>query len=240
MTANPRIHRFDFNALRDFRGPISVAAVNEPIDIAPPPPPAPVFSEADLESARLAGRKQGYNEGFAAGRQDAQKEVDQKTENANLAVAQFAELVSGLQASYKHMLVSESAHLSQLITSIARKVAGEAIEVRGVETIAAIVERCLPVIFSKPRVIIELNPEILETAIARIEGQLRNEGFEGEIQFRSNEDLGISDLVVDWGAGQVNRSESALWNEINTLIERIPLEITFAETLGTTTKTTGE
>lgn len=236
----PRIHRFDFNGLRDFRGPIVMQAEVAPVEVAPPPPPPPTFSEAELDASRMAGRKQGYTEGFTAGRQEAQRETDRRAEDANAAISKLADAVGNLQTSYHRMLLTEATQLKQLITTIARKVAGEAINARGVETIEAVVERCLPVIFTKPRVIIELHPGILEAAIERIENQLRREGFEGEIQFRSNEDLGISDISIDWITGQVSRSEAALWEEIHTLLERVPLELTFAETLNTTIKPTGE
>ena len=65
----------------------------------------------------------------------------------------------------------------------------------------------------------------------RIESYLREQGFEGEIQFRSNPSLGDHDVTLDWGTGQANRNTATLWQEIEALLERVPLEMTFADTL---------
>lgn len=234
-----RIHRFDFGNLRDFRGPIVMQTVRDVVEEAPPPPPPPpTFSEQDLESARLAGRKQGYTEGFNAGKTEAQREFDRATDAGNAIISQLGGMVSGLQSRYRQILVAESANLSDLTLSIAKKVAGDALDSRGAEAIAAIIERCMPVILSKPKLIIELHPDHFEQLLTRIETQLQTEGFEGEVQFKSNPNLGPGDVHLDWHSGNVHRSAEALWEEINTLIQRVPLEMTFAETLDT--KPTGE
>ena len=232
MSATPRIHRFDFNSLRDFRGPIVASATeNFAIEIAPAPMSAPIFSEEDLESVRIAGRKQGYGEGFSAGQLEAKKQADAKAYAANDLIASLADMVATMQARYGALLMNESSHLSQLILSVARKVAGNAIDERGEQIVQSVVTQCLPVIFSKPRVIIELNPALFETTMERIESQLRAHGFEGEIQFKGNGEFGLSDITLDWGNGQITRSTKTLWSEIETLIERVPHELTFADTL---------
>ena len=79
----------------------------------------------------------------------------------------------------------------------------------------------------------------LEHTLERIESTLRSAGFEGEVQFKSNPQIQISDVTIDWVSGQVHRSTENLWEEIQTLVERVPLELTFAETLQTNTPTTG-
>lgn len=237
---NTRIHRFDFGTLRDFRGPIAVKAAATIEVEAPAPPPPPTFSESDLEAARLAGKKEGYAEGFAAGKQDAAREADTKTLNADSAILQLVDMMIDASHRYKALLQNESSYLGQLTLSVARKVAAEAIDARGEQVIMAVIERCLPVIFSKPRLIIEVNPEVFERTLERVESFLRESSFEGEIQFKANPEMGMSDVRLDWGSGQVNHSAATLWEEIDTLIARVPLEITFAETLNTNEQSTGE
>lgn len=226
-----RIHRFDFGALRDFRGPIIVKSMPEPVfEEAPPPPPPPTFSESELEAAKMAGRKQGYAEGFSAGQLDAKKAADIKSEEATQIIHQMGQLLGELKQTYQQLLQQESTHLSSLVLSIAKKVASDSLQANALQVINATVERCLPVLFSKPRVNIELHPEMLTSAMERIEGQLHQSGFEGEIQFRANPNLQLGDISLEWGDGQLHRSTPALWEEIEALINRVPLEITFAET----------
>jgi flagellar assembly protein FliH len=229
-----KLQRFDFGALRDFRGPITVSTLNDEIRVEPPvaaPPAPPSFTEDDLESARFSAKKLGHSEGFAAGIAQAKSESDALLEQANTTILQLGDVLADAVKNYQALLTRESADLNQLVMMIAKKVAGEALNARSVETITAMVTRCLPVIFSKPRLVIHLHPDMFECALTRIETELKKHGFDGEIQFRGAPELGLHDISLDWGAGQANRSTDGLWQEIETLVERIPLEITFAETL---------
>lgn len=227
-----RIQRFDFGALRDFRGPIVLQTLREQTEeAAPPPPPPPTYTEADLEAARLSARKQGYADGFIVGERETKQKFDALTEQANAIIESLGASLTSLQHQYESVIKTESLQLAQFVTMIARKVAGNAMNERGELEIITMVERCLPVIFSKPRLSIELNPSILERVVERVEGKLREAGYEGEVQFKTNQAYGIGDVTLDWVTGSAKRSAAELWQEIETLIDRIPLEITFQETL---------
>lgn len=234
-----KIHRYDYGALPDFRGPILVHALAEEVaeiqEIEATPPPS--FSEDDMESARSAAHQLGYAEGVEAGLTQAKREADATTNATQATVAALHQAMQLLQQEYRQLLTRESGELASLVLMIAKKVAGEAMDARGGETIQTLVERCLPVIFSKPRIVIDLHPERFETVLERVEALLRAQGIEGDVQFRANPNLGTHDVVIDWGAGQASRSTAALWQEIETLLERVPLELTFQETL---TKTTAQ
>jgi flagellar biosynthesis/type III secretory pathway protein FliH len=159
----PRIQRFDFNTLRDFRGPIVVNTAHaeeaQTIYVEPPPP---VFTLADMDAARGAGKKEGYNEGFNAGTLEAKNQSDTKTERANEVIHSIAELVRAAHADYRHVMTHEAAHVNAMALSVAKKIAGEALDARSELTIEAIIARCLPVIFSKPKLMVELHPDMFE------------------------------------------------------------------------------
>lgn len=237
---HPRIHRFDFNALRDFRGPIVVnttqAEEMEAIHVEPPPP---VFTLADLDAARLAGKKEGYNEGFTAGELEAKNQSDSKAERANEVISSIAQAVRAAHEDYRHILTREATHINEMAIRIAKKVAGDALDTRGEHAITAIVEQCLPVIFSKSRLTVELHPDMFERIVDRIETQIRTHGFEGEIQFRANDTIGLSDVTLNWGSGEVSRSVASLWQELESLIARIPHDLTFAEEIDPHSNSTG-
>jgi hypothetical protein len=113
-------------------------------------------------------------------------------------------------------------------------------ESRSEQIILAIVERTLPVIFSKPKLVVELHPDLFAHAGERIEEQLRSSGFAGELQFKGNSAFQLADITLDWGAGQVQRSTDNLWEEVEAIITRVPLELTFMETLNTYENPVGE
>lgn len=236
----PRIHRFDFSGLRDFRGPIVVnTAHTEELELIHVEPPPPVFTLADIEAARLAGKKEGYQEGFIAGEAEAKSRFDAKTESANDVIQAIADTVRMAHADYRKVLTKDAEHINALTLSVAKKIAGEALDERGEQAILAIIQDCMPVVFSKPRLTVELHPEMIERVVDRIETQIRTYDFEGEIQFRSNDKISISDVTLNWGSGEVRRDTSALWAELEGIISRIPMELTLDDTNKPETDVTG-
>lgn len=232
MTQKTRIQRFDFGSMQDFRGPIVIQTMDDELSAEPAaPPPPPSFTEADLENVRLAGRKQGYNEGFNAGQLEATKNFDRATEATNEVIAHLSGCVSELTKRYAALIHDESAQLSKLVLAVARKVAGDALNERSEQIIASTIAQALPILFSKPRAVIEVHPELMDRVADRIEKQLRESNFEGEVQFKSNPALAKSDITIDWGTGQMQRQSQNLWEEVEQIIARVPLEITFNETL---------
>jgi flagellar assembly protein FliH len=237
-----RLHRFDFGTLRDFRAPLiareSVTESPDEIAIAPPPP---VFTESDIQAAQLAGKKTGYSEGFNAGKQEALAEISQQTNAANQAIQQLSAMVMEMEQRYHAILLEESRNLTQLLMLIVRKITNDIVEARSEEIASTTVTRALPTLFSRPKLLIDLGPEHFDSTLARIESLLKEAGFEGEVQFRNHPQLGATDIRIDWGSGQITRSQETLWQEVEAIIERIPLEVTFAETLNTTaTQPSGE
>ncbi len=225
--SNTRIHRFDFNTLRDFRGPIVMKASAEPLVVDLPPPPArPVFNEADLEASHQEGKKQGYADGFLAGQKEALQQADQQLRHAHEIISQLADMAKIMQTRYLELLNTESQQLSDLVLAICQKVIGSRLPAANIEAIQLVVTQCLPVIFSKPKLIAELNPDMFEFTINYIEQQLRHAGFEGEIQFKSNPSFGKSDVKLDWGNGHIERNANNLWNEVSALIARMTLTST--------------
>lgn len=222
-----QLQRFDFGTLRDFRGPIQIShpVLEDMAEQAPPPPPAPVFNEDQLQQARLDAKKLGYNEGFMAGMAQAQAEAEAHAANAEQAMRNIGEQVVALSNTYTDILKQQSHDVSELALLIAKKVAAEALNERSVETIAELVVRCLPVIYSRPRIIIDMHPDTLPKAEARLRDYLTSHGFEGDVQFRANPNLAAADARVDWGNGMAERSTAALWQDIDLLLKRVPLEL---------------
>ena len=224
---NKPLHRFDFGTLRDFRGPLSFVpempsmAADEPQ--APPPPPT--YDDEQLQQARIDAKKAGYQEGFAAGLSQAAAETESRQIAADEAMRNIAAQVQSLSDSYMAILEEQSKQLPELAFAIARKVAKEALDARGTEVIAAMVGRCLPVLYQRPRLTIELNPDTLPAAEPRLRELLRNQAFEGELQFRANPSLAVADARIDWGNGAAERNTAALWKQIEELIGRVPVRI---------------
>lgn len=214
------LQRFDNQFLRDFRDPITInpKAVAKPEEVAPPPPPPPTFSEEDVEQARVVAKKLGYAEGFEAGLSQANTETTAREKDMATALASITQQLQKLSAGYAHYMTQQTTEVSELALLIAKKVAEDALDARGAEVITGLVNQCLPLFLDKPKVTIELNESLLDSAKEAIEGVLKQNGFEGEIQFRANNALQKHDARVDWTSGQAIRSMEKLWSEIEALI----------------------
>lgn len=221
-----RITRFDFHGLHDFRAPRIVEEVAPVIEeLPPPPPPPPTFSEAELTQARTLAHQAGLREGLEAGILKARAEITAENAAANQILHRLAAILMQVQSRYEAMLQQQSETLSPLVLTIARKVAGEALHAEAPAMIASYVRQCLPILFNKPKVILELSPVWFESTVAHIGEQLQQAGFEGAVQFRLNPELGAHDIRIDWGSGQAVRDEAVLWQEIEALLQQMPLTI---------------
>lgn len=225
-----RLQRFDFGSLHDFRGPIklNLAAVAEATEAAVPPPP-PVYNEQDIENTKAAAKKLGYAEGFEAGLQQAATEAASREKDMANAITRINQQMELLTRNYQGLVTEQSAELVELVTMISRKVADVALDAKGADMIAATVARCLPVIFSKPKITIELHPEMLEITSPTINAQLTQQGYAGDVQFKANPEFGRHDVKVDWGNGQAARTMESLWLEIEALLQQVSLIPTLPE-----------
>lgn len=221
-----KLQRFDTQFLRDFRAPITVntaAIVPEEIKVAPPPP---VFREADVEHAREAGKKMGYAEGFESGLAQANTEAHHTARDLAHHMARIEEHVAKLMTSYQALVTEQSGELSQLVLMIARKVAGDALNENGARAVAELVNRCLPVIYGKPSVTIDLETGMLAAVEPILRKQLEQGGFDGDVIFRSVEGMEPTDVRIDWGHGAAQRSTATVWSEIEALLASVPLSPT--------------
>ena len=223
-----KLQRYDFGSLRDFRGPIIYAEPLEAQAESPPPPPPPVYDEADLELARVDAKKLGYQEGFLAGEANAKSLVDLQTHQCQQTIIALSEQLTDLDARFAETLAQQSREITQLAYTIAQKVAGAALDRNSAEVVATLVQHCLPVILSKPRVLIELHPDVLASSEATLRHYLASERYEGEISFRPNPAIATHDVRIDWVQGHAERKTADLWQEIESLLEKIPTSVTLA------------
>jgi flagellar assembly protein FliH len=220
-----RLQRFDTRHLRDFLQPIAIntAALEQVEAETPPPPPPPVYNQADLEHAREAAQKIGYAEGFEAGLAQAATQEAARVKATMQAVEAIQAQLATLAASYQQLVNQQSADLTELVLMIARKVAGAALDTHAVAATQQLLQHCLPVIFAKPRVVIELSPALLEVAEPALANQLAQAGFNGDAVFRVGEGLDTHDMRVMWDNGQATRSAATLWQEIEALLQQVAL-----------------
>lgn len=220
-----RITRFEFNQLNDFRPKADHFAIQEIVaDLAQQEAQivaAPTFSEAQLEDAKAAARKQGYNEGFEAGSAVANQEMLNRERDMKTALEALAERIHETQRGYDHLLSVQSRDINQFVLAIARKIAGEALTTRPDLAIQELINMCLPILMHKPRLVLEANKALVESLQDRLKPMLERAGFEGDVQFRVNDHLEPSDTRLEWNGGYAERNTAALWKEIEDMLAHV-------------------
>lgn len=216
-----RIQRFDSLYLKDFFLKEEFApAVVEPEIFDIPKPPPPTFSEAQLEDAKVGARKDGFAEGFEAGYADSQAQKELHADEVRLAIQSIATGFEALQASYQMTLEAHKNEVGQLALMMAKKVAGAALTENSHAMLSAMVQECLPMLFSKPSITIELHPDIVDAMHAQLQSVIEAQGYKGHVQFRANGQLMRHDIRLDWASGHAERRIDVLWHELDTLVQR--------------------
>lgn len=222
-----RIQRYDSLNLRDFRTPLEVthAAASMIEEEAPAPPPPPTYTQRELEIARQAAHKAGFEEGMQTGVAKVVNETYLRDNDAAEAMHKLAAAIKELQAEYHHVLSKQTSELSELVTLIAHKVAGDALTMHGEKMIEGMVMRCLPVVLHKPQVVIDVHPEIHEKAEGHLTTLLRESGLAGELTIRASSTIARHDIKIDWMTGYAERSTHALWSEVNLLLNQLSIQV---------------
>lgn len=220
-----RIQRYDSLDLKDFRSPYeALHAKNvQEESIEAVVPPAPTFSQVELEATRQAAHKAGIEEGKKLGIESVVNETHRRDTDAAEAMHKLATDMKNLQQQYQEILAKQGSELTELVTLIARKVAGDALDVNAPKMIEGMVVRCLPIIVYKPRVIIDVHPEVLDKVQAHLNTLLREAGFTGDLTVRAGSNIARNDVKIDWAAGYAERSTEGLWAEVTTLLNEIAL-----------------
>lgn len=217
-----RITRFEFTQLHDFRPRKEDFSFNALVEeIAQEEVAEPIkatFNEVQLEEAKAAARKQGYNEGFEAGSATISRESQERERDINLAIENLTLQLRESHASYDHILAEQSRDIHRFVLAIAHKVAGEALQGRPDLAIQELIHQCLPILVQKPKVTLEANNALIALLEGQLKPMLERAGFEGEIAFRPNDALTISDARLEWSGGIAERNTQALWKGIEEML----------------------
>lgn len=220
-----RITRFEFTQLHDFRPKTDAFSFEEVLEEIQEEkielPLAPTFTEAQLEEARIKARKEGYNEGFEEASQGQTQTLIEREQSVKLALEQLAGQLTAQSQIYPEIIAAQSKQVQQFVMTIARKVTGEMLAQRPTLAINELIGQCLPIIVQKPKLTLEANASLIEQLKERLGEQLEGAGFEGEVQFRTNNNLGQSDARLEWSGGFAERNTDAVWKEIEQMIAHV-------------------
>jgi len=176
-------------------------------------PPAPTFSEEELETARRAAFVEGQAAGFAEAEASHAKRLALAVETLPPLFAQLAQDIAA-EADKRRRETLDAA------LTVVRKLFPQLARSHGLEEAHAVIEQCLERLRDEPRVVIRCADEDLDALRERVEQSAAKGGYEGKLVFLADERLAPGDLRIEWADGGAERDQAALWKEIDAVIAR--------------------
>ncbi len=179
----------------------------------PPPPPEPVFSMADLESAQ----KNAWEEGFSVGEQAALARIEQRRAEA------IAQLIIEIQRSYttqRHAINQIEAQATSLAQHVIARLFPALTARVGIDEIGHLIREIFSEAIQEPRLVVRVVPDLLETIQEIVAETARQSGFDGKYLVLADPALSHSDCRIDWGDGGVERAPKAILATLDAAIAR--------------------
>lgn len=169
------------------------------------------------ERSRAEAFAEGREEGYAAGRLDAEARAAERLADAASTLVGIARtLMATLDAD---RLAIESRAVDLAVVA-AEKLAAHLIEQQPIAEIRALLADCLGPLRKAPHLVVRLDARdagALEPELTRI---ARETGFEGRIVVLGEDDLARGDCRIEWADGGILRDRAALAKEIEATVDR--------------------
>lgn len=183
------------------------------LEAEPEAPPAPTFTEEDLQVVREAAYEEGHSAGLA--------EAATATE-AQLAAAMTvaAEALGGLTQAQEHAADENQRVAAQVAMAVLRKVLPAACEEHAFAEVVRTVQDCFANVLDEPRIIIRTEAGLVDPVREKLEAVAVMHGFEGRVVVQADPRLGRGDCRVEWTDGGAERDQARLIADIEAAVQR--------------------
>lgn len=184
---------------------------------APEPevPPAPSFSEEELESARSAAWQEGHDQGREQALAEAR--VAAETTSAEALTLIAGRLREGLDRLDAERDVTLAEVLQNAMT-VLRKLFPALSARHGLSEIEALVRSCLERLHEEPRVVVRAPDALLDILRGHLDELKLDAAYEGRVVLLADDDLGPDDARIEWADGGAERNGRRLWAEIDEIL----------------------
>lgn len=151
----------------------------------------------------------------------------EEAEAARISADALRQFTGKLQALHAR-LDAESEALREdavrLAMAAAHAIAGEALERYGADTIEACVKEALADLRAEPRISVRVAPHLADALAERLYSFAENEGMEGAVLVRADDEVGTGDCVLEWRSGAIERTQADIETRIGEVIHKWMVE----------------
>jgi flagellar assembly protein FliH len=188
---------------------------------APPPPPAPTFSEEQMKAAEREGYKNGFLEGTKEGLQQAHNEQAAIDRALLETVEQFASTLTPLLADYRHMILQLKQDMPKVALTIAKKVAGNALDTNAAVIVENIATQCVQTMIGEPHIQVIVHSSLKSTLEAKFSAMSGRISPATDLTVIGSDTIALADCRVEWKHGAMERHTGQLWQEIEAVVSSL-------------------
>jgi flagellar assembly protein FliH len=171
------------------------------------------FSEDEVNAAR--------DEGFARGKNDGIRE------SAGAIERQISDTLGAVDERLTHLIASQeqsstdnAGNAVMVAMAIVRKIFPHLNRRHALEEVEGLVELSIEKIVNEPRITINVSPALHASLNQRLTAITSKAGYEGKVVLRAVSTLLDGDCLIEWTEGGAERNTTAIWQEIDEIIER--------------------
>ena len=176
-------------------------------------PPPPTFSEEELNLARDMAYEEGRQQGMA----EVMEGTERLTANALAALANQMGQVFRQQEEANDENARNAVRVSM---AVLRKMLPAACERHAFDEVTRVVEEVVGHILDEPRIIVRVQPPLVDAVRERLEAACAAHGFEGRVLVQGDGRLMAGDCRVEWTDGGAERDQQRLMQELEAMVER--------------------
>jgi flagellar assembly protein FliH len=180
-------------------------------DLAEDPP---TFSEADLNSAKEIAFKQGIQEGKAEIMAGIEREISATLDTIALKI----DILINGHKKWSDSITEETIKFAH---AIMKKLAPQLAQGSELPEIENAIKNALSFLNKQPKVTVQISNNLRQPLQEKILLMSSRTGFEGEIVLVDDPNIATGDCKLNWDSGEMERSISNTWKQIDSIIERV-------------------
>ena len=175
-------------------------------------PSPPTFSIKDMEDAQ----REAFNNGYKNGVDTTNAENDSKILDVmQLITAKLAILEDKQQLANE----TNSILLAQITGKILTKLMPSYINNNGEDEIIFFLQTCISHIVDNDKVVIHVANDVKDNLEYKLSQICEDAGFEGRVIIIGKDNMGSSDININWQSGNAERNWDKIWDKINIAIK---------------------
>ncbi len=176
-------------------------------------PPEPTFTLLQVDEAR----KQGYDEGVLAGREEASKGIETSVGQTLERIAQQLPAIAQAQSATNEQMMANAAEIA---VTIMRKMMPALLERHGETEIDTLLSNCVSNLIDEPKIRIRVAADHAALIEERLESLVSASGFDGRFLVEPDETMQPTDCSIDWPGGGIEKRTDEIWAQIDMALER--------------------